>query len=385
VRIAHVTDFYEPRLGGIETQVADLAVRQAAAGHEVEIITTTPELGLEMSGADGVLVHRVAAGLRAARFRPVGIRRGRHAVRTGRYDVVHAHLGLISPLAQDSVRTAARAGVPVVATLHSLTDYLSPLLGPLDLLTGWARWPVVWTAVSRTAGQPLTRFAGPVQVLPNGIEARNWRLPAAPRTDDEVVLVSVMRLVSRKRALPLVRTLRAIGARTPPGQRLRAVIVGDGPQRPRVERYLARHRLDEWVTLTGRLERDEIRELLAGADVFLAPARLESFGIAALEARCAGVPVVARRESGVAEFIRHGREGLLVSSDHEMTAAVLDLVRRPDARSDIAAHNRAVLPPYDWSQLLGAIDELYVEARTLVLGPREHEERAHPVPEVLAR
>ena len=65
MRITHVTDCYLPLLGGIETQVSRLAAQQAAAGHDVEVITTTPaspgEHGLSSEVHDGVALHRVAA------------------------------------------------------------------------------------------------------------------------------------------------------------------------------------------------------------------------------------------------------------------------------------------------------------------------------------
>jgi glycosyltransferase involved in cell wall biosynthesis len=65
MRIAHVTDFYLPRLGGIEMHVRDLAMRQQAAGHEVEVITSSPRPAGERraerrgDGAGGLHVHRV--------------------------------------------------------------------------------------------------------------------------------------------------------------------------------------------------------------------------------------------------------------------------------------------------------------------------------------
>ena len=89
------------------------------------------------------------------------------------------------------------------------------------------------------------------------------------------------------------------------------MIVGEGPERPRLERYRAvrSHGLAGSVELAGRRSREEIRDLYATADVFVAPANLESFGIAALEARCAGVPVVAFGHTGISEFVTTAAPG----------------------------------------------------------------------------
>ena len=89
--------------------------------------------------------------------------------------------------------------------------------------------------------------------------------------------------------------------------------------------------MTDWVRLTGQLDQPAIRAVFDDADLYLSPATLESFGIAALEARCAGLPVIAFAGTGVSDFIEHGRNGLLVGSDAEMVEAITRLVasRRP--------------------------------------------------------
>ena len=154
------------------------------------------------------------------------------------------------------------------------------------------------------------------------------------------------------------------------GIRLRTVVIGDGPLRGRMERHVERHGLSDRIELAGRRSRAEVRQALARADVFLAPAVLESFGIAALEARCAGVPVISRQEGGTREFIRHGREGLLVADDASMARALAGLANDPERRRRMSAHNRAVKPAQDWPAVLDRTEELY--RRASVSGrPRE--------------
>ena len=148
-----------------------------------------------------------------------------------------------------------------------------------------------------------------------------------------------MRLAQRKRAMPLLRILQQVREQVPDDVPLRAVIVGDGPQRNAMANFLAKTGLDDWVELPGRLERAQVADVLAGSHIFLAPATLESFGIAALEARCAGLPVIAMRVSGVGEFVHDGEEGLLVDSDDEMAEAATRLVLDAELRRRIRTHN----------------------------------------------
>jgi glycosyltransferase involved in cell wall biosynthesis len=137
------------------------------------------------------------------------------------------------------------------------------------------------------------------------------------------------------------------------------VIVGDGPLRGATERHLRRHGMAGWVELPGRLTRPQIKEMFARADVFVAPATLESFGIAALEARCAGLPVLARSQGGIGEFICDGREGVLVDSDHAMADAIVALATDEGTRARIAAHNRTTMPPVSWPDVLARTEEFY--------------------------
>ena len=123
-----------------------------------------------------------------------------------------------------------------------------------------------------------------------------------------------------------------------------------------------------WVELTGRVDRARLLATYRGADVYVAPARLESFGIAALEARAAGLPVVARADSGVREFVEDGVDGLLARDDDEMVAAVVRLVCEPVLRQRIAEHNRAVAPQQNWAHVLVRADEEYRRASAIVAG-----------------
>lgn len=380
MRIAHVTDFYLPRLGGVEMHVRDLATRQLAAGHDVEIITSSPRGVSERGGpeagtgedrpgggeraGDGLeqllRVHRLteAAAFPSA-LNPIALRTGRQVLRRGEYDVVHVHAGPATPLAYAAV--ALSAEIPTVVTMHSLISYMEPAFKLLDTTTRWSGLPAVWTAVSDVAAAPLRRLVepAPVYVLPNGIDAATWRVEPQPRPEGEVLVVAVMRLAARKRPLHLLRMLRRAHERLAPRTRLRAVIVGEGPKRPTMERYAERHGMTGWVELPGRLPRSEIRSLFSRADLFVAPATLESFGIAALEARCAGLPVVARSEGGIGEFVTHGQEGLLVDSDAGMVEAIVRLAADAEEREAIAARNRTMQPSVAWPDVLRQNHAMY--------------------------
>lgn len=374
MKIAHVSDFYLPRLGGIEMHVSDLASRQVLLGHDVTVVTSSPGPG--SADRPGPRVVRVTDGLRRPRaIHPRAPAAGVGVLLRGGFDVVHVHVGVGSPLGFWAALRCAGAGIPTVVTVHSLWAWAHPAFRTLNAVGGFSRAPIRWTAVSEAAAAPVRRVlrgAAPVTVLPNGIDPHWWQVPALPRCSDEVLVVAVMRLAVRKRPLPLLRMLKTVRERVPPDVRLRVVLVGDGPERGAVERFLRRHAMAEWVELAGRRTRTQIRELYRNADVFVAPADLESFGIAALEARSAGLPVVAKSGSGIAEFLTHAQDGLLAPDDTAMVAALVELCARPALRGALADHARSSPSPVSWPATLALTEAAYAEAQDLAAGLPRH-------------
>ncbi len=378
--IIHVTDCFHPRLGGIEIQVGELAKAQQEYGEKVQIITATPPNGAAREQDYGFPVHRVAAPLPWEL--PVHPRAGTHLDRLFRElrpEAVHVHLGSVSPFAWSAVRQALHCGLPTVATVHSMWGPASrQMYRWIDRVTGWSRAPLVVTAVS-AASADLIMKAVPhreVTVVTNGISPATWRRPPRRgRTDDAVHIVAVGRLAARKQPLVLMKALRAARLRIDPHQTIRVTVAGDGPAMPLLGAYLRSHSMD-WVHLSGRLDRDGVSGLLATADLFVNPAVRESFGIATLEARTAGVPVIARANNGVSEFIRHGQEGLLCDSAEGLVDAIVHLVHHAEARERIRDHNQATEPAScTWREVITAFVSCYDRAATLLTESNEPSSR----------
>jgi glycosyltransferase involved in cell wall biosynthesis len=364
MRIVHVTDCYLPRLGGIESQVADLMRHQSAAGHEVHVLTRTADT--TDTSAD---VHRINAGW----FREtiLGSARTLHTVRDLRPDVVHCHNSALSPLAVAVAGAAADVGIPTAMTVHSLLPSVGPLMPLSGVLLGMRGAPIAWSAVSEVAAVLVRRVLGStaqVDVLPNAVDVSWWRdAEGSQRTAGctEVRVVTVGRLAIRKRPLALLTMMARVRDLVSPEIPLRLIVVGDGPQRARVERRVRSLGMTDWVDLPGQLPRRAIREVLAASDVYAAPAILESFGIAALEARSVGLPVVAKAHGGVGEFVTDGIDGVLATTDHDMALALARLIDDPTLRARMRAHNAAVAPAFGWADALARTDALYARALDL--------------------
>lgn len=371
MKIAHVSDCYLPRLGGIERQVHDLAVRQRDAGHDVVIITSVAGDGSPAPDGLPAVRPRLRRGTSPTRMKYETSRRGVQAVLTGGFDVVHVHASSFSPLAYLTAAATSKAGVPTAVTIHSLWAAWTPLFAGADHVIDWGDWNVAWSAVSSPAAEPLRRIIGaraPVAILPNGVDPQEWQgcSPArSPGDAKRVVVATVGRLAVRKRPGPLLRMLREARSRLPEDISLEAILVGDGPLRRPLERYVESSGMGSWVRIAGAATHAELKDMYADVDFYIAPATLESFGIAALEARCAGLPVIAYRSSGVSEFIVDGKDGFLCRDDSEMIERIAQLSASTHARRAMREQARSELPPVCWPGVLLATDALYAHARAL--------------------
>jgi len=367
MRVAHVTDVYLPRLGGVELQVRDLATRQRLRGDNSLVLTTTE--GDDHLGDVPVLRLGATRRLVAGPHRRVSAAELAGVLRTCAAELVHVHISAFSPLSWWAARVAAANGLPTVISVHSMWHDILPLVRWYARRQGAASWPVVWTAVSTAAAAAVSAAldGAAVGVLPNGIDPDDWQIVGPPSEPVIPTLVSVMRMVRRKRPQALLDVLLALRASHP--GRFRAVLVGDGPLLPRLRRRVDASGSAGSIHLAGALPRPAIRDVLAGAQLYIAPAPRESFGIAALEARTTGLPVVARAGSGIADFIRPGVEGWLVGSDAMLATTIGGLLDDPARLAAVAAHNRSTTPAMSWPAALDAADATYETAIRRQTGP----------------
>ena len=159
----------------------------------------------------------------------------------------------------------------------------------------------------------------------------------------------------------------------------RLIIVGDGPQRGRVESYIARHRLPN-VILAGYVPDSVKPRYYNSADIFCAPATgAESFGIVLLEALASGLPVVATEVPGYMSVLEPGRDSITVPPKNwrELAASLVILARDDQLRRRLADYALQKARSYSWERVAHEVVEVYQEARKALAQPAAELEVTH--------
>jgi glycosyltransferase involved in cell wall biosynthesis len=322
LRVAYAIDSLMDS-GGTELHAVRLAEHMARAGTSVTLVTLN---------ADGPMRARyAAAGIEIHAF-PVSSLVGPSAIRqvrsmaaffrAGTFDVVHAHDCYTDFLATMAGRLA---GVPLVIASKRWTRNLYPQHAWTNRLAFRAAHLVV--ANSKTVADTVHRdewvARSRIHVTPNFLDEASFELPSGEARralraslgygDEHVVFAILAQLRAEKDHWLL---LRAFGQVVREHSSARLVIIGDGPERGRIEAHIAAASLGAFVHMTRHAALP--RPLLAAADVCVLSSQHEGFPNALMEGMAVGRPVVATAAGGVQDAVRDGETGLLSPvGDHD--------------------------------------------------------------------
>jgi glycosyltransferase involved in cell wall biosynthesis len=194
-----------------------------------------------------------------------------------------------------------------------------------------------------------------VAVVPNGLDASVFSTRPVTRVRR---IVTVANLRPEKAHDVLLAAAADVVALRPD---VEFIIAGGGPLREQIEADVRRRGLARHVRLLGHC--DDVRGVLAAADLFVLPSRSEAFPNAVLEAMAAGVPVVTTAVGGLLELIEQDRTGMLVPVDdpRALAAAILGLVANPARANALAAEARRTAERYSFTRMVDAFEALYLD------------------------
>jgi len=366
-----ITNDFPPRSGGIQSYVQSLAERLPAG----ELVVYAPDWSgaAEYDARQPFPVFRHSKSLmlpsRAVRCRAMELIR-EHRLNAVWYGAA-APLSLLTP----ALRTAGI--VRTVASTHGHEVGWSMVPGARGALRRIGQSNDVITFVSQFARRRISAALGPdaaLEYLPPGVRVDTFRPdPAAGRMIRErhgvapkaPLLLSVSRLVTRKGQDSLIRAVPVIADKVP---NLRVLIVGDGPDAPRLRGLVADLGLTNLVIFAGQVDWADLPAHYAAGDVFAMPCRtrgsgldVEGLGIVFLEASASGLPVIAGESGGAPETVLAGRTGVVVDGRdvRAVALAAIDLLRHPDRAACWGANGRAwVSAQWNWDRSATRLVEL---------------------------
>lgn len=385
LRVAVVTETYPPEVNGVAATIARVVNGLRQRGHQLQLVRPRQDGASAAAAAvqtasplDEVLLR----GLPIPRYPQLKMGLpARHALQrlwtAQRPDVVH--LVTEGPLGWSALQAAVKLRLPVVSDFRTNFHAYSAHYG-----VGWLRTPVMaylrkfhnrtaCTMVPTAALQGELSAAGfeRLRVVARGVntqlfdpahrsEALRASWGAAPET---LVALCVGRLAPEKNLGTVLAAAEAMAATLGSAAhgaspRLRLVLVGDGPERARLQQ----RRPD--AVFAGLRRGDDLAAHYASADVFLFPSTTETFGNVVPEAMASGLAVLAYDHAAAGQLIRDGDNGLLVRLDD--TAAFCNAAQRlaatPLRWRALGLQARATAAPLGWGHIVEAIEAEYATA-----------------------
>ncbi|HUR82438.1 MAG TPA: N-acetyl-alpha-D-glucosaminyl L-malate synthase BshA [Thermoanaerobaculia bacterium] len=279
-------------------------------------------------------------------------------------EVLHVHYAIPHAISAYLAKQILRSNLKVITTLHG-TDIT--LVGrdesylPItkfgievsDGVTAVSEWLKKETATNFHTDKAI-------DVIPNFVDPKRFRRDSAicnmfaSPGDKLVCHVSNFRPV--KRVMDVVQTFEKILEKVPS----RLLMIGDGPERSKVEAYARAHHLRDRVFFLGNVP--NLEEVLGACDLFLLPSETESFGMAALEALASEVPVIATRAGGLPEVVTEGDTGFLlpVGDVAGMAERGIEILANDELRKRMGKRGRELaVENFDEEKIVPRYRELY--------------------------
>ncbi|AQS59743.1 N-acetyl-alpha-D-glucosaminyl L-malate synthase BshA [Desulforamulus ferrireducens] len=320
--------------GGSGVVAAELGKLLARRGHQVHFVTVGHPFRLT-NYEPNIFVHEVTAFqyplFKVPPYFLSQVTKTVEVLRQHQLDLLHAHYAVPHSLGAHLARQISGRNVPVITTLHG-TD--TSLVGAHEEFYELTRYSLQVSDLVTVVSNYLARqtkdtfdFHRELPVIYNFVDTevfrptdKSLRPKLTPR--GEALLVHLSNFRPLKRVLDVVKVFHKVRQQRP----ARLIMIGDGPEKPAVEKLANSLGLTEDILFLG--QQDTVAPLLAAADVMLFPSCCESFGLAALEALSCGVPVIATNSGGIPEVISHGEVGFLtgVGQVEEMAQYTLRLL-----------------------------------------------------------
>ncbi len=361
-----------PTFGGSGVVATELGIALASKGHEVHFITYSQPVRLDGGFHERIFYHEVSVSdYPLFDFQPYELVLSSKlvdVVKHEKLDLLHVHYAIPhASAAYMAKQILASQGIhiPYITTLHGTDITLvgrDPSFEPV--ITFAINQSDAVTAVSESLKQDtLKHFAvnREIQVIPNFINLEEYKNKPQDCTKHtyaplgEKILIHVSNFRKVKRVEDVLRVFDKVRKVIPS----KLILVGDGPERNNVEKLCRELDTCSDIRSLGKLTNPE--QVLAISDLFLLTSETESFGLAALEAMAAGIPVISTNKGGLPEVNIHGKSGYLsdVGDVDDMAANAIKILGDEKVLANFKAGAYEQAKKFDIHQILPMYEKLY--------------------------
>ncbi|MGB8324546.1 MAG: N-acetyl-alpha-D-glucosaminyl L-malate synthase BshA [Candidatus Acidiferrum sp.] len=329
-----------PTYGGSGVVATELGMELAARGHDIHFITSAPPIRMKIDDPH-IHFHRAeVVSYPLFDHSPYTLSLATEMLQVfeqEKLDLLHVHYAIPHSVSALLARAmAAPRRLPFITTLHG-TDIT--LVGNNRSFLPITRYSIEQSDGVTSISHYLLRrtledfdIKRPIEVIPNFVNCDlyqrkpNPKLRAEWAPNGQPILMHLSNFRPVKRILDAIEIFALVREKMP----ARLVMIGDGPDRAPAEELARKLGVQNDVLFLG--QQNEVQEKLSQADLFLLPSKLESFGLAALEAMACETPVIATNVGGLPEVVENGVDGYLVEPGDVKTAGkyAIDLLSRAD-------------------------------------------------------
>ena len=373
LHIALVSETFPPEVNGVANTLGRLCQGLRERGHRLQLVRPR-QADDTAPNDDQLLLTRgwPLPGYAGLQWGQSSLHKLLRRWQRNRPDVLY--IATEGPLGLSALRAARRLGIPVVSGFHTNFQQYSDHYGfglLTRLLTGYLRWfhnrsrlTLVPSPSQRLELQ--RRGFERLELLARGVDGQlvhPARRSAALRAEwglgeDEIAVLHVGRLAAEKNLQLLTRAFRQL-QRDLPQQRLRLVLVGDGPLRTQLQAELPE------ALFCGVQRGEALAAHYASGDLFLFPSLSETFGNVVLEALASGLAVVAFDQAAAAQHIRHGHNGALAMPGDEVAfiESARWLLEDPESLRRVRLNARQHAGKQGWPAIVERFESLLHAAR----------------------
>lgn len=379
MRICIITPTYLPIVGGSEMAIHELTKRLAKRRYDITLVTPNKTGAVSFEANFDIRIHRVflprVPYIASPLASPFVLKKILELNELENFDLLHQFHVLTQGTA--SILAKKFLNKPLVTSLMGADTY-DPKMPYWKIFGSFISLVMNSSDAITAPSQDLANHANEqgckkrIEIIPHGVDIEKFRSCINGQVtrenlgikDDEIMILSLQRLSSRKR---LEFVLNAIPMVVKENPNVKFVLGGSGPDREKLESMAKMLNINENVLFTGFIPAETLPALYSACDVFLLHTTYEAFGLVLAEASATGKPIISTSVGAIPEVVEDGMTGLLVRpmDSRALANAILKLSGDKNLRAEMGkAGKQNALSKYNWDNLT----EKYINVYRNVIG-----------------